>query len=307
MSPASLPIPPGDLAARVGTPQGYDPVEFYLAEGARLRGVIESLLPADWTWEGMNVLDFGCGSARVLRHFEPEARRGAFWGCDIDLPSIEWNGAHLSPPFRFFGNGPAPPLTSATASFDLIWATSVFTHIGDLWSAWLAEMHRVLAPAGILIASFLGEGMWEALAGEPYREDQIGMSVMHHWEGSDAWVFHSEWWLREHWGRAFEVIDVQRPPRTDDGSPQITHSYIALRRLEVPVSTVALERIDGDHPRELAALQTSLRLAYGELAELAERQPGLPGSRRHLRRAVRLARRLGVVARRQVGRVVPRE
>ena len=300
MPRSALPIPPSGLAARGGTPEGHDPVQFYLAEGTRLRGVIESLLPVDWTWDAKTVLDFGCGSARVLRHFEPEARRGEFWGCDIDQASIEWDSANLSPPFRFFRNGAAPPLAQAAGSFDLIWATSVFTHIGDLWSDWLAEMHRVLAPGAILIASFLGEGMWEALAGEPYREDEIGMSVMHHWEGTDAWVFHSEWWLREHWGRAFAVIDVRQPPRADDGSTQITHSYIALRRREVIVSKDLLERIDGDQTRELAGLQTSLRLAYKELAELAGR-PALPGNQ-HLERAVRLARRLGGTARERLAR-----
>ena len=41
--------------------------------------------------------------------------------------------------------------------------------------------------------------MWEALIGEAYREEAIGMTVRGHWTEQDAWVFHSEWWLREHW------------------------------------------------------------------------------------------------------------
>ncbi len=77
----------------------------------------------------------------------------------IDRASIEWDEANLSPPFRFFHNGLAPALSLSGASLDLIWAMSVFTHITDLWSDWLVEMHRLLAPGGILIASFLGEGM----------------------------------------------------------------------------------------------------------------------------------------------------
>jgi SAM-dependent methyltransferase len=273
LTEVAIPLPPADLAARVGTVDGAEPMEFYLQEGSRLRGVIEELLPNDWSWEDKRVLDFGCGSARVLRHFAVEAGRGAFWGCDIDRASIEWDRANLSPPFHFFENGIAPPLPQAAGSFDLIWAMSVFTHIGDQWSDWLAEMHRLLAPEGVLIASFLGEGMWEPLVGEPYREDEVGMSVLHHWTGPDAWVFHSEWWLREHWGRAFDVLDVRRPPRTEDGSPQITHSYIALQRREVEIDKDELERTTADEPRELAGLQTSLRLARDELASLASRPP----------------------------------
>jgi len=285
---SSLPLPPAELAARVGTVEGADPLEFYLAEGARLRRVIESLLPEDWDWENKQVLDFGCGSARVLRHFEPEARGGRFWGCDIDEPSIRWAESKLSPPFRFFGNGLVPPLQLPVRTLDLIWAMSVFTHITDQWSAWLLEMHRVLAPGGILIASFLGEGMWAPLVGEPYVEDEVGMTVLHHWEGPDAWVFHSEWWLREHWGRAYEVLTVQDPPRGPDGTPEITHSYVALRRRELKVTPAQLERVD-PIPGELAALQTSLRLSRREMGDLHQQLAPAAGAGFLRRRLERLS------------------
>ena len=64
-----------------------------------------------------------------------------------------------------------------------------------------------------MIATFLGEGIWDALVGEPYVEEAVGMTTLRHWTLADAWVFHSEWWLREHWGRAFEVAEIVRPPR----------------------------------------------------------------------------------------------
>ena len=284
-------MPPRDLAARVGTVEGADPLQFYLDEGARLRTVIEGLVPPGWTWDGKRVLDFGCGSARVLRHFAREAERGEFWGCDIDETSLAWNERNLSPPFRFFRNELAPPTELPTESLDLVWAMSVFTHIADLWSDWLVEMHRLLAPGGVLIASYLGEGMWQPLVGEPYREDEVGMSVLHHWEGPDAWVFHSEWWLREHWGRAFDPLKVQRPPREPNGTPQITHSYIALRKRQVPIDKADLERISPNEPREVAALQTSLRLARKDIAELGAREH-TQSTRDHLRRARRTLRRL---------------
>ena len=287
-----MPMPPPDLAARVGTVDGADPLRFYREEGERLCGVIEALLPSHESWDGKRALDFGCGSARVLRHFADEAGSAAFWGCDIDRASIEWDRAHLTPPFRFFQNGLTPPLSLPASSLDLIWAMSVFTHIADAWSDWLVEMHRLLASGGVLIASFLGEGMWEPLVGEPYREDKVGMSVMHHWEGPEAWVFHSEWWLREHWGRAFDVLTVQQPPRSRAGLPQITHSYIALRRRGLGVSKADLERINIAEPRELAALQTSLRIAQRELATLGART-NLGGKRRQLRSALRKLRLSG--------------
>ncbi len=283
MPAADLDLPPRELAARVGTVEGDDPLEFYLREGARLHDVIEQLLPDGWDWAGKRALDFGCGSARVLRHFAARAEQASFFGCDIDRASIDWDRSHLSPPFTFFLSDLRPPLALDAGSLDLIWAMSVFTHITDLWGDWLLEMHRLLDDGGILVASFLGEGMWEALVGEPYDEDAVGMTVLHHWEGPDAWVFHSEWWLREHWGRPFDVLAVTRPPRADDGRPQVTHSYIALRKRPVQVDRGELERVAGEQAREIAGLQTSIRLARREQATLfsrpAERAP-LPGAAR---------------------------
>jgi SAM-dependent methyltransferase len=267
---ASYPqVPPPYLASRVGLLPGdtLDPLEAYEREGAAVRARIERFLPPDWTFDGKRVLDFGCGSARVLRHFLPEAERAGFWGCDIDGPSIEWVRAHLCPPLHCFQNASLPPLALEDETFDLIWATSVFTHI-DSWAPWLLDMHRILKPGGTLIASFLGEGMWEALVQEPYREDEIGMTVRNHWTKQDAWVFHSEWWLREHWGRAFEVVDVERPPRLPDGSPEVTHSYIVGRKRVGSFTSEELERCHSDEPRELASLQTNLRLQRDEIETL---------------------------------------
>jgi SAM-dependent methyltransferase len=253
------PLPPVELMTRVGTVAGADPAEFYLREGASVGERIVSLLPPDWSFEGRRVLDFGCGSGRVLRHFLDLAPSTELWGCDIDGGSIHWLKANLSPPLHPFQNQLSPPLEVEGESFDLIWATSVFTHI-DNWSEWLAEMHRVLAPGGLLISSWLGEGVWDAMVREPYVEDQVGMTVLRHWDVGGAWVFHSEWWLREHWGRAFDFLQVVRPPRDPNGSPQITHSYVVLRKREVEVSPAELERCAPEEPREVVGLQTSLRL-----------------------------------------------
>jgi SAM-dependent methyltransferase len=261
----SAPFPPTELMARVGPGEGSDPREAFDHEGARLRKLIESSLPEGWSFEGKWVLDFGCGSGRVLRQFLDEAQRAEFWGCDIDGPSIAWLTQNLSPPLHCFQNGYEPPLPLEDGSLDLVWAMSVFTHIEN-WSPWLLEMHRVLAPDGILIASFLGEGMWAPLVREPYREDEVGMTVLRHWRAEGADVLHSEWWLRAHWGRAFDVLSVEHPPRAADGSVSIAHSYITLRKRPVAVTRAELEWRDPAEPRELAALDTNLRVLRYEMA-----------------------------------------
>ena len=269
MQSARAPVPPPHLAVRVGSVEGADPLEFYLREGAAVRERIERFVPPTWGFQGKRVLDFGCGPARVLRHFLNEARDAELWGCDVDAESIDWVRRHLSPPLRCFRNDLLPPLPFEEGYFDLVWATSVFTHI-DRWSDWLLEIHRVLAEDGLLIASFLGEGMWEALLGERYFEDEVGMTVLRHWETGDRGpdVLHSEWWLREHWGRAFDVLEVERPTRAADGSAEVTHSYISLRRRPIHVTKAELERRDPAEPRELAGLETNVRLLRREIDAL---------------------------------------
>lgn len=283
MLAADAPIPPVDLAARVGPGASEDPIEAYLSEGRAVRERIERMLPDGWDWTGKRVLDFGCGSGRVLRHFLPEADRAELSGCDIHAESIAWLDQNL-PQVRAFANGYEPPLEVADGSFDLVYATSVFTHIGDHWATWLLEMHRVLAPGGLLVTSWLGEAMWEALLKEDHDEDAVGMTVRHGHTAADAWVFHSEWWLREHWGRAFEVLDVWRPP-----AGEVTHGYVSLRRREVEVTVAELERRDPAEPRELAALATNERILTQENRELAAFVGALatPDTRTALRAALR--------------------
>jgi SAM-dependent methyltransferase len=128
---------------RVGRIDDRDIAAAYDAIGRHSRARIERLLPADWSWEGRRVLDFGCGAGRTLRHFLDEAEHAEFHGCDIDDRSIAWLSENLSPPFHVFQNGESPGLPSPDRFFDVAYALSVFTHLGDHWADWLLELRRV--------------------------------------------------------------------------------------------------------------------------------------------------------------------
>jgi hypothetical protein len=144
------------------------------------------------------------------------------------------------------------------------------------------DLHRLLRPDGLLLATFLGDGIWpQGFAGRkgvPY-DDRVGMYVEAPWRGFvDAHgpaVWHSEWWLREHWGRLFEIVALET--RGFNPFPEV-HSgqgYALLRPRDVDLTPVDLER-PGEDPRELpAALQAAelLRLEFKEqmLHTLAER------------------------------------
>ena len=262
---ADHPYPPLDLASRVYPLAPWsDPFKAYEEMGAETKSGLVGLLPDDWSFEGKRVLDFGCGAGRTLRHFVGEAEQGEFWGADIDAPSIEWMQENLCPPLHAWRCAHGPPLGLEHGSFDLAWAISVFTHLNPIPSLlWLLELHRLLKPGGLLIATYMGRWNSENAAGEPWDEDRVGMNVLRHnqdWDHQGAVVLMSDWWVRAHWGRAFEVLEVE---------PQIQNmSWALLRKRDVELTTEDLERPDDD-PREYLAVRHNLRQVRREL-ELAQ-------------------------------------
>jgi SAM-dependent methyltransferase len=263
----SLPYPPLSLASRVCCLERWaDPREAYDQLGADTRDAILDLLPAGWTFDGKRVLDFGCGAGRTLRHLLGEAEVAEIWGCDIDAASVNWLAEHLSPPLRAVRNEVEPPLGLDYGTFDLIWALSVFTHLTDQSLPWLVELHRLLKPGGFLLATYMGRWNSEVFTHEPWDDDRIGMNVLRRdqgWDDGGPMVLMSDWWVREHWGRAFEIVETL-PERHGQ-------TWVLLKKRNVSVSAEDLERPSED-PREWTALRHNLRqverdrqLALGEV------------------------------------------
>jgi SAM-dependent methyltransferase len=260
------PYPPLELASRVFSLEEWsDPLRAYEELGAETRSGLINLLPDDWSFEDKRVLDFGCGAGRTLRHFLSEAETGEFWGADIDAASIAWMQEALCPPLHAWRCAAGPPLGLEHGSFDLAWAISVFTHITDTSTSWLLELHRLLKPGGLLIATYMGRWNSEFAAEEPWDEDRVGMNVLRHnqdWDHGGPMVLMSDWWVRAHWGRAFEIVEV---------APQIhSMSWALLRKRDVELTTEDLETPEDD-PREYLAVRHNLRQVRHEI-ERAQRQ-----------------------------------
>jgi SAM-dependent methyltransferase len=170
------------------------------------------------------------------------------------------------------------PLPYADESFGLIHAGVEFTRLTGEWAEWLLELHRVAAPEGLVVAAVIGESLFEQLTGEAWDEDRVGMSLLRRWKPprlGATFVVHSEWWIRAHWGRAFEVIEVERTPELvgqGAAEPELSgHTWVLLRRRPVELATEDLERAEPVEPREMLALRDNVSQLQRQLDLAAER------------------------------------
>jgi SAM-dependent methyltransferase len=159
------PIPPRLLRERVGalTIDTYFHTGEVYAEAVRA-----GLAVAGRTWaDCQRGLDFGCGAGKVLQQLQRQS--AVDWhGCDIDAASISWAQKNL-PQVTAAHTGFTPPLPYRDGFFDCVFGWSVFTHLDESMQLdWLDELHRILAPSGVLLLSVLGEN--------PPASAEVGMT-----------------------------------------------------------------------------------------------------------------------------------
>ena len=152
--PDGLPLPPTRFRVLVGG--SADRRHFY-ANGLRAANCIRRLAEETGTniADVRTVLDFGCGCGRTLRHWR---ERGVqLYGVDVNSDLVAWCRENL--PFSQCSTcKPLPPLDFPAASFDLVYAISVLTHLSiESQQLWLREIARILAPGGIAVISTHGD------------------------------------------------------------------------------------------------------------------------------------------------------
>jgi len=125
-----------------------------------------------------NILDFGCGYARVLRWLRPQHHYAEITACELDPAAIEFCSKHW---------GAYPVQASADVSeikfdrkFDLIWCGSVLTHLDE--KSWLQTLDFLIESAnecGVIILTLQGRFFASALANkQPYIADDVDKTAL---------------------------------------------------------------------------------------------------------------------------------
>lgn len=161
--------------------------------------------------ELINILEWGCGPARVIRHiphaFDAEVK---VLGCDYNPESINWCKNNI-PNVEFVLNALSPPLPFDSNQFDFIYSISVFTHLSESVShQWIDELYRVTRPNGILIISMNGDSrMSFLLPDELVVYKTKGIVIRDKFEEGKKMFFscHSPKYLRESLFRNFLVLE----------------------------------------------------------------------------------------------------
>jgi SAM-dependent methyltransferase len=217
---SSIPLPPDRLLYFATTTRNLD---WYLTSGSQTAAAISEVLqdvgrPIETL---RRVLDFGCGCGRVLRQWHaivgPE-----FHGSDYNVESTEWVAANL-PHVKAAHNQLEPPLLFDSGYFDLIYAISVFTHWPkNLQFAWLRELHRVLAPGGLLLLTLDSDNLRRLRGGELEQLERGELVV------TDATLagtnmcaaYHPAAWVRRHFADGSLFRELRYLPGGGRGAAQ---------------------------------------------------------------------------------------
>ena len=176
------------------------------------------------------MLDFGCGSGRVLRHWR-DLERVEIYGTDYQHRLIE-ECRHVAPFVRLSVNQLDPPLPFADAFFDLVYSFSVFTHLDERQQLlWRDEIRRVLRPGGVLVMSTQGPAFMDRMNPTERARFEAGGVVCQRrdYRGENiCQTYHPERYVRGVFSDGLSVVDYQREGAR--GSPP--QDLFVLRRLD---------------------------------------------------------------------------
>ncbi len=219
----------------------------FQATGAEFLGHLRTLGGLE---PGSRVLDVGCGIGRIARVLAGELRPpGSYDGFDIVGEAIAWCQGHYDgtpAPFRFLHADVANPVynpagTTAAAeyrfpypagAFDLVLATSVFTHLLEAEARrYLGEAARGLAPGGRLFTTWFlldADGTVTGQSAGPRFGRRMGAAAVADPAIPEAAVAYREPWLRSELHAAGLCVREPLHPGAWPGRPGLSFQDIVV-------------------------------------------------------------------------------
>jgi ubiquinone/menaquinone biosynthesis C-methylase UbiE len=162
--------------------EAYSHVDYskYYEGGRRSAEVILKLIAGQVELIGAKLLEWGCGPGRIVRHLAPRCRElgASVYATDYNRMMVDWCSSAI-PGVTFSKNGLHPPLPFPDAFFDVVYSSSVFTHLSKaMHYAWLDENLRILKSGGLMIFTTLGDRLKDRLLPEELDAYEAGELIV---------------------------------------------------------------------------------------------------------------------------------
>jgi SAM-dependent methyltransferase len=171
-----------------------------------------------------SVFDFGCGCGRLARRLiQQEPQPSRYLGIDLHLGMIKWCQANLTPfapAFRFEHHDVFSaclnsksksrflPFPAKSASFSLVEAWSVFTHLSpDQTEHYLREVARILEHDGVLHSTWF---LFEK-SEFPMMQDFQNALFINEIDPSNAVIYDREWVRRTVRSAGLVIYSITAP------------------------------------------------------------------------------------------------
>lgn len=176
------------------------------------------------TLNNVNILDWGCGPGRIIRHLPQLTGKGCqFFGTDYNKRSIEWCAQNLEG-IQFNQNPLKAYLPYEDHSMDVIYGISILTHLSEqLQYDWYQELFRILRRGGILFLTTQGDNFKRKLTDSElnrYLNDRVvirgNVQVGHRTYSS----FHPKGFMYDLFSNAEIIAHIQPAPFNGQFLPQ---------------------------------------------------------------------------------------
>lgn len=127
----------------------------------------------------VKILEWGCGPARIIRHLPKLLDSSCeIFGSDYNSKTITWCQKNILG-IHFSKNNLQPPLEFQNKFFDIIYATSVFTHLSEeMHYAWFNELKRLCKSNGIIFLTTHGDNCKSKLTADELKLFESGRLVV---------------------------------------------------------------------------------------------------------------------------------